>query len=250
MLHKNFYENLEEANLRLQGTVVTYDGEPFHIHVITNHKSDGAFRVYMSPVEDIGRGMQIPPLSNFAPNMPEMGAAMDAYADGKKSLKQKIIRKKMDSPLFNKFRPFPMGMINYQGHVYFIERRPNRPSTKQGLVPQATMIYEISALSSKSSGAHNSIIFSQEFCDCVKNDYPSPKECLTGLISNDNSNSAAAFHRNFALVRGPIDTLFFAYKTEVVAALPRSDFSEVRLAKKFDYVKEAISELNLFARIS
>lgn len=252
MQYKNFYENLDEANLRLQGTIVTYEGEPMYVHIITDHKSDGAFRVYMSPLDCIGRGMLLPPLGQFTYQMSEMGNALDEYVDGKKPLTSpmKLIRKRMDSSLFNKFRPFPMGMLNHNGKVYFTERRPNRPSTKQGLLPQAVNMYEISAAEVNKAPPSTALVYSQEFCDCVKGDYPSPKECLNGLLNKVNANRAAAFDRNFALIKGPIDTLFLAYKGDIVAALPRSDFSEVRLAKKFDYVKEAISDLRVFSRIS
>ena len=43
----NFYENLEEAQRRLRGTVVMYDGIPHYVLAITDHQSGGIFRVYM-----------------------------------------------------------------------------------------------------------------------------------------------------------------------------------------------------------
>src|SRR3546814_20877703 len=42
-----------------------------------------------------------------------------------------IIRKNMDSPLFNRFRPFPLGMCNLNGETYFLCRSPTR-NTQQG----------------------------------------------------------------------------------------------------------------------
>jgi hypothetical protein len=45
-----------------------------------------------------------------------------------------IIRKTMNSPKFNKFRPFPLGMCNSNGRCYFLERQPLRPKVEQGLI--------------------------------------------------------------------------------------------------------------------
>jgi hypothetical protein len=43
-----------------------------------------------------------------------------------------ILRKQMNSPLFNKFRPYPLGMCNTKGQrAYYLERQPNR-KTEQG----------------------------------------------------------------------------------------------------------------------
>jgi len=90
--------------------------------------------------------------------------------------------------------------------------------------------------------------FTAEFRDCVVGDHPTPKECIEGLKA-DNINESVAFHRNFALVRGPIDTLFLGYKDEVVGVLPRGDFSALRLGRQFKHVKEAAHDLRLFTTI-
>jgi hypothetical protein len=250
MEYKNFYENVQEANLRLQGTIVLYDGEPMYVQAITDHKNDGVFRIYMTDLKTTSVGYNIPGLQNYPAGTAPLGVMMDTHVDGNAKIPNcTILRKKMDSKHFNKFRPFPLGMMNYKGAAYFLERRPNRPSTKQGLIPAAICIARITAGQEKAVKPHNIHFYSEEFRDCVVGDYPTPKECLAGLTP-ENINESAAFHRNFALVGGPIDTIFLAYKDEVVGALPRNDFSEVRLGRKFAHVREAIQELRLFTRIS
>ena len=54
--YPNFYENLSEANKRLHGTVVLYDGHPYYILAISNHFTDGIMRVYMEPLAKIASG--------------------------------------------------------------------------------------------------------------------------------------------------------------------------------------------------
>lgn len=242
--HPNFYENIQEALLRLKNTVVLYDGEPFYILTITDH-SDGKFRVYMCHIKD-APNCHLPVLSALPHGHPSMASQLDPYV-GTKSAGVEVIRKQMDSPKFNKFRPFPLGMMNLKGGCIYVERKPLRPKTEQGLT--ANML-EGTPLSACMINTHKSNIgmFSVEFRDCIMGDYPSPNECLKGL-KGDNINYSVGFNRNFALIRGPIDTLFLAYKNEVVGALPRGDFSGLVLGRKHKHLKEVCQELKLFSQI-
>jgi hypothetical protein len=45
--HPNTFETVKEAMMRLRRTVVVYDGQPFVVLCITNHKADGIFRIYL-----------------------------------------------------------------------------------------------------------------------------------------------------------------------------------------------------------
>lgn len=245
MKYPNFYENLPEANMRLKSTVVLYSGEPVFIWTLTDHKGDGKFRVYFSSLVDAGKMHHIPPLQQLPHDHPQLGPLMDNYMQQHPEL---IQRKQMVSKHFNEFRPFPLGMMNLKGNAYYVERRPVRPKVEQGL--QANMLENtiLSAGFAAKNGNGGIPILTPEFRDCVVGDYPSPKECLEGL-KGDNVNESAAFHRNFAVVRGPIDTMFLGYKDEVVGLLPRGDFSLLRLGRKFKHVKEAAQELRLFTNI-
>src|SRR3546814_9940131 len=45
--YTNFYETVKEADMRLRHTLVMYDGEPYYVLLIPDHKKDGVFRIYM-----------------------------------------------------------------------------------------------------------------------------------------------------------------------------------------------------------
>ena len=79
MKHPNFYENLKEAQLRLRGPVVCYDGLPYSVVTICGHKSDGIFRVYLNPI-----GQEEPiyfpnGMNNFNTEDPGLGLYMDEW---------------------------------------------------------------------------------------------------------------------------------------------------------------------------
>lgn len=250
--YKNFFETIEEALMRLKGTVVLYDKDPVHVWTITNHKSDGVFRIYVSPIEDMKNGAAPSPIHVLPQGHTSMGAAMDLCVDGPNKIPNlRILRKKMNSPLFNRYRPFPLGMINDDGHAVYVERSPNRPKTEQGLVSSQLRSTIISAASGNNNNNNNYVInmYSDEFRDCIIGDHPTPNECLVGLLSDKNVNNSVAFHRNFALVKGPIGTLFLAYKQDVVGLLPTRNFNLLVLGHEFKHLKEAVQELNLFSSI-
>jgi hypothetical protein len=246
--HPNFYENLKEALMRLLNTVVMYDGEPWYIHAITDHKKDNIFRVYMSPTDHASNIPDI--LSLHGSEHPNIGEMLDKWLEGNKD--SKIVRKQMNSPLFNKFRPFPLGMCNTGGHCYYIERSPNRKS-EQGLIRSMLSVNLVSLDEGKSMspGAYTGAIgmFNEDFKNCILGAYPSPQVCLNGLKNPEYSNTAVGFNRKFALAKGPIGMIFLAYKSDIIGVLPRGDFSQVIIGEKFIHTKEVVSELGLFADI-
>lgn len=246
----NFYENLKEANMRLRGTIVLYDGLPYYVHGVTNHMSDGIFRVYCEPIgtgQDMSYNSPVDPIP-FAvipyDNI-DCGKAMDAYIV--KYPQFGILRKHMNSPAFNKFRPFPLGMINYKGTAYHLERQPLR-QTLQGLSSNMLTGYKIRLFTEKASisGLRTDSV---SFRDMVLGQYPSSDEAIEKLLDPSISNEAVAFHRQCALVRGPVDTIFFAFRNDTVGYLPNNDFTKLRLAKNFKHLKESIEALDLFGAI-
>lgn len=248
---ENFYENIQEAQMRLRGTVVLYDKDPVYVWAVINHKGDGVFRIYISPVEDVDHCPGGMPINQIPHTHAALGEVMDewmATPNVMSNSKFRILRKKMNSPLFNRFRPFPLGMMNAGKYVYYLERQPQRPKTEQGLVSSAVHATPISA--AVNTQIMKSIdLFTPSFRDCVVGDYPSPNNVLAGITNPRYDNEAVAFHRQFALVKGPIDTLFLAYKSDVIGALPNGDFSRVRLGKDFAHCREVVDELNLFNTI-
>ncbi len=249
--HPNFYENLQEARLRLRSTVVLYDGEPYQIIGITDHKGDGIFRVYLDAIgHDAEKHRHPNPYDiwgNYPHDHPSLGEMFDKWMEA--NPKSGVLRKQMNSPLFNKFRPFPLGMCDVGKHTYFVERQPNR-KTEQGLV--RSMLYEnliSTGAIEQFRGLGNINLYGKEFRDTIMGKYPSPEICLTELLDPNTENYSHGFHRNFALARGPIDMLFLAYKSDIVGVLTNSNFGVLKLGKKFGHTREAIADLQLFTNI-
>lgn len=250
--YTNFYENLTEAERRLKDTVVLYDGHPYYVLCITDHKGDGVFRVYLDKLGSdrapaICRYDHIPNNWHDEPNM-SRGKKMDIFIEDNPD--SGILRKKMNSPLFNRFRPFPLGMMNRGIHAAYCERRPTRPFSSQGLSGGAIDGHHVVLRSSNEALSGISIdIFNPGFADMVLGNYPSLDECIDNLNNPEIENESVAFHRYFALIRGPIGVLFLVYKQDIIGYLPDGTKSNVFLGKRFIYTREVVGDLGLFGNI-
>lgn len=255
----NFYENLAEARLRLLNTIVTYDGHPCYVHWIAEHQGDGRFRIYIEKLGTVGYGFgrdnypDFPDRNNCYEN--NYASVLDEWLD--RNPDAAIVRKLMSSAKFNKFRPFPLGNVNYNGEVYHIERRPTR-QTIQGIRSESLLTEKVTASPNVDTGTGLGIhkprvhidIYGREFADCVLGNYPTYQEVIENLRSPLCANSGAAFHRDFSVVRGPIKTLFLCYKTEGVGIVHGQAWNLLVLGQEFDYLKEQIEELGVYASIS
>lgn len=247
--HLNFYENIDEAHRRLLKTIVLYEGKPYIVLAITNHKTGGVFRIYLDPIDrfENTRKRVAAGYENYPSASPDLGVYLDAWMEQNKD--SGLLRKKMDSPHFDKFRPFPLGMCNYAAKTYYVERQPIRAGS-QGLTRSHIVDTPVSLTQQDPGRQSNFVeIYSAGFKACILGDYPDAKECLSKLSDPEFVNEAAAFDRNFALIRGPIDMFFLGYKQDVIGVLPRGDFSELRIGKKFKHTKEAAEGLKLFENV-
>jgi len=240
--YPNFYENLAEAVKRLEGTVVKYGNDFYYVLCITDHKNDGIFRIYLDDLKDLWlrKAGDIP----YGGHVPNRGKAMDDYIVANPNCG--IIRKQLNSPLFNKFRPFPIGMINCDGQAIYVERSPVR-HTQQGLTSQMLVGRQVTITNNERS--YNIDIYSAGLYQTLTNSYPTFEECCSNLLDKSILNPSVAFHRNFAVLRGPINTLFVAHKNEVVGFLPALDSSVIVLGQDFTYLKEVIESLNIFQEV-
>lgn len=251
MEHVNFYENIAEALIRLKQTIVLYYGYPNYVHTIAKYGTDEILRVYMTPLEK----MQDMPQADLPSNgmVPHGHDSMAKYMD--QWMEQHpnwIVRKMMNSPKFNRFRPFPIGMVNQGTRAVYCARQPARPKTEQGLIPSMLLNTPITVNPAPRLSAglsHHVDCYNKSFKDAIVGDYPSPKVTLEGLKNPNHSNESVAFNREFALVKGPIDLMFLAYRDEIIGVLPNGDFSSVRLGKEHKHCKEVTDELNLFYNI-
>lgn len=263
-LYKNFYENAKEANFRLRNTVIWYHGPgeegPYYVMCVCVGSSSDECKIYMKRLGQkyITDSNYLPPNEHIGSNVETIGPQMDEFMA--KYPKMNIIRKDLSSPHFRAFRPFPLGMMNLTSkgkggetvacQTMFIERQPLR-SNQQGLVKQ--MLYKTpvnSAVSNKAVPAQYDFdFFHEDFYACCMGDYPSIDTCISKLTDPTIANEAAAFHRYFALVRGPVNMLFLAYKGEIVGVLDNRNLTSITVDGDKKYTKEAIRDLQVFHNI-
>lgn len=253
----NFYENLAEAKIRLEQTFVMYDGKPYFAQVLGDY-SDGKIRIYLDDYEGglfiRNRDSSFPHYSNYHPN--DYPAVVEEWY--KQNPKSGLIRKELGSPLFNKFRPFPLGNVNYGGSVIYTERTPTR-NTNQGLRERSVYALNVlpvpnptSGSGTKRSGSHNynnetsMDIRCTEFYNTMCGLYPSIQEILEAFKDPSVINTGVAFHREFSVFRGPLDMLILCYRDEGIGLLTNGDLSSVTIGKKYAYLKETIQELGCF----
>ena len=254
MEYKNFFESQKEASIRLNNTVVLYDGNtPVEILAVTDHVGDGVIRAYVREIGlDMKERLAIPDPTGIHTihhtNQNQLGLYLDNFIKDNPS--SRILRKRLDSPKFNKFRPFELGMYWNPPHVYYLQRQPNR-LTQQGLINSMILVKELT-LQDKAGVVNNNNVdlHGPEMKRCILGDHPDPYRCLSGLTNNKYVNEAAAFHRHFAFLKGPVDTIFLVYKSDVIGALPNGNFSQIRISRDFSYTREAVDELSLFNNIT
>lgn len=247
--YPNFYESLPEANKRIKGTVVLYDGLPFHVLAVANHFDDGIFRVYMEPLCDgkdsENRYSPFDGISKNSGDNPSVGPLCDEYLQMKPH--SKVIRKKMNSPHFKRFRPFPLGFVNLDGRCVYVERAPTR-RTEQGLNGQS--ITQISVCLGEKRFHNRAVcLLTKELGDTILGYYPGIDETFEALNNPEISNLGVAFDRKLALLRGPIGMLFLAYKGDIVGVFPHSDKSFLKLGDNFKYLHEVLATTEYFERI-
>lgn len=251
--HVNFYENLAEAKMRLLNTVVMYDKKPYMVIAIAEHK-DGVFRMYLRNLVREKVDKELDAILQYQSDTPEVITLLDKLVDKKEG--GQFLRKKMNSPKFNKFKPFPLGMCNQvtkeHARCYFLERQPQR-HREQGLT--GSMVNEsIVSLSSiqpyNPRGGLNAVYMTSEgMYACMLGQYPSAQEVLENLKDPDVTNEAVGFSRLFALIRGPVGTMFLGYKDTTIGLLENGSFDRLRLSKRHIQTKELIQELNLFKEV-
>lgn len=251
MKYPNIFENLKEAQFRLIHTVVMYDGVPFLVLAIADHNKDDAFRIYLEPIdwENPSMTRPRPETSHLMPDGSGHGPVFDRWLETAEGKNSGVIRKKMDSPYFNRFRPFPLGMCNFGSRTYYMEWTPARIH-HQGLTTQHIIENTVSAKHPFRESRLNDVpMYSPAFHACITGQHPTPQEALANLKDAKVENDAFAFHRHFAILRGPVNTFFLAYKYNVIGSLANGDFSEVHIAPDFHYAKEVTAELALFNRV-
>lgn len=249
--YPNFFENLQEFSRRLVGTIVTYDGEPYSVIAACGHKADGIFRVYLWPCKNGQMGNTRHPnpydvMQHYPQGSNILGMTLDEWLKGS-GKDSGVLRKNANSPLFNKYRPFPLGMMNLKGKTYYLVRQPSR-HVEQGLTRNGVSMHVVGLVPQNLGGGVN--LESPEFHDCVVGNYPTIQECLANMRDPEVTNESVAFHRDFAVVKGPLGLIFLVYKTDVVGFIPNTEQAELKLARKFAHLREVVTNTGAFSQIT
>ena len=228
--------------MRLRNTIVKYAGDPYHGATICNHK-DGIFRIYLEPLDGTtfcqNRGDGIP-IHHYNQDSSELMVLLDTWVE---SPDNTMIRKMMNSPKFNNFRPFPLGMYNADGTVYYVERHPTR-KTEQGL--QSNMLIGTCLPTAAKLGPRDFNVFAPQFADMIKGEYPTTEQAYEIVKSNLYKNDAVAFNREMAFISGPVSLVFLAYRHDIVGLVAGKT---VTLGKEFQHLTEVINESNAFNEV-
>lgn len=252
--YPNFYETLKEARMRLVNTVVLYDGDPYYIIAISNHKDDGIFRVYMDAVKPDGQlsFLKIGDCPYHWHDEPSVtvGDKMDEWLETTPGKTSNVVRKMINSPKFKKFRPFPLGMVNTEGTVVYTERSPAR-HTQQGLTSEMISPHMLcqsptKKYKTKFSSVCDLSLSGGDMYYTYKGMYPTLDETLTALKDPSITNLGVGFDRHYAITRGPANMFFLAYKTDIVGLLPNRNAEVVLLTPEYFYLKEVIQESAFF----
>lgn len=208
------YETVEEANMRLSGSVVLYDGEPVYVTRVTALENPDE----AGPGGDIAR-VYISPL-------PYGGVAKEA-------------RKYISSRKFD-LSPFRMGWCNTQaiGPVY-VSRRPAR-KVRQGLTA--------ANLVTKSLGGGNGALSAPQlfndpgFLRCIKNDYPSYKDALD--VVKKKAIDGVPVGREFLLQKDEELGIVYLYRGLSKCGLILDD-NKVTVPDKFKFLREELEEARI-----
>ncbi len=272
--HVNFYENVQEASMRLRKTIVMYEDEPYFVMAVSDHKVglDGKLRIYLDKLgypSGLGRNRNpdLPPYQDM--HHTEVGPALDEWLNQPGNLNKGILRRYLGAAGFNKFRPFPLGNMNTpEGGVVYCERTPTR-NTFQGLRGEAIIGTNVSIAPDRASQPSKKPVYSNSsynrgllypvdelsipFYDCIMGNYPSFQDVIENLQDPEILNTGVAFHREFSVHRGPLNMLFLCYRHEGIGLLTTFNHPSrpnVTLSKDFEFLRETLEELDIFNYIS
>lgn len=204
------YESIEDARMRLKGTVVLYQGDPVYVTGIEPGRGgDDIFRVYASKL----------PYNRLNVDLDDNG-----------------VRKYISSKHFD-IGAFKMGYVNSEEGAFFCRRLPTRQQ-KQGLSVdtfQATYC-------NGQPVSFQTFLTIPEVPAMVHNIYPLYEECLH--LIKTKKTYCIAFSREFALGRSKeVDELvYLEHKGDVVGATMGGPLV---LGNKFHCLKERLSELGV-----
>lgn len=220
------YETVEDARMRLRGTVVLYRGNPVYIRdVQAGNGKDDIFRVLFDEL----------PLAGGGPFKPAVRPRHRLDGDDLELDEAVKPERKFISSKHFDIGPFKMGYVNAPKGAFYCSRLPNRIQ-KQGLC--------VENFSGKDNFGNavgfNTCIACKEFEATVNGRYPTFDQAVQGL----EKSKAVAFHREFCLVKDEVvpNLLWLYHKGTKVGMFNRG---EATLGPKYGCLKEALQEMKL-----
>lgn len=263
--HKNFYQTLNEAKMRLRGTIVQYKDDFYYVVDVFNHE-DGIFRVYMDRLGEgcVGRDHHrgsFPNENDYHYSPDSLPQKYDKWIEDNPD--SGFIRKYANSRHFNQFRPFPLGNVNHDGTVIHCVRTPTR-NMHQGMLTDAVNSTRVRAAPSRSriplrglrlrdvTENYNDApmdCYGPAFHDMLRGLYPSYEEVIENLRDPHISNEGCAFTRDWSVMRGPIGLLILCYQDSGIGLID-GDMRHLIISKEHEFLTEAVQELSIFNQIT
>lgn len=212
------YENIQEYGHRLRDSIVLYKGMPVYVRDISPVGNDG----------ESGDFLHVTELPGF-----------------KKSY---FVRTK--DPNLN-YKTFNFGYCNSKTHAIYITRMPVKKS-KQGITKDCLSIPNLTDMNfdgmelTGSGGpiptgvVYDKLIRTKAFTDMVTNNYPALGYAYEMLMTG---TKGCAFHRNFALIRDPLELEVLLYKGERAASIAKFPYFKVPKAKY--WLRETMEEAGM-----
>jgi len=210
-----FWTDVDQAQARLLGTLILYDGLPYWVREIRDGYSDGIPRaVLASPLEG------------------------------------STIRRRLDSPKFERFRRLPpLGFVNCVQNntlkAVFLRRRA-RNHQRHGLTSEVVRVYtppfgsDGSDRPSTGFLRFDNVTSSEGYMDACKGEFPTLEE----ILQRGTPNSCLAYSPKYAVYRDPEGLRWLFRETEKVGLFTGTDTLNLFPTTKF--WREEIMEDPLF----
>lgn len=256
------FDNLADAQQKLQQSIVLYQGIPVFVHAVLNSRPDGIFRVYFKPIP-----LTLPVDFNNDPDEDEAGVQeivnpfRPMRGDDMRELDRRYradgcIRKKINSPHFNGFRPITLGYMNhFEGTntlPIFVVRSTARQYS-QG-VKLRTLTFERPALFNEPvdrMGEAN-LARSIGFKEMVANEYPSIKDAIDVIKDDSKAPKGVAVSRDVAIMYQSDLAMYLVFvRNQLVGYLDDSqgDRFVVSVSKEKRHLKEILEGVGFVVNV-
>jgi hypothetical protein len=235
------FESIDETQMRLEGTIVRYDGVPVYVNQVSGH-DDGNARVHLKalPITD-GQDLYRDEDSggSFRPLPRRSSSAEAPPPPPAEPTPQRTIRKVINSPKLD-MEPLELGYFNTPNGVYHASRMPTR-KYKQGLSSQNCLISSTDPnVGSRYSFSH--VTQMQGFFDMLVGNYSSLRGALQQLQTNPGLNCVAV-HYEYYIRRHPLGLYFLHNSQTEIGVCTDADWSGLRIAKDYKYLREVLTKI-------